>query len=133
LSQPNTSPQLQRESPAPRWSCKLVELLLQSWFGGAGALPNTPLVHGEKRESYRGFAGDDFVPYMTIFCYWGRGREAAELALTMRAAALRALQMFMWVNGCSPGMPGLWWATARRGLTEGRRQRGPVIAKWHLN
>jgi hypothetical protein len=28
--------------PAPRWSCKLVELLLQSWFGGAGALPNTP-------------------------------------------------------------------------------------------
>jgi hypothetical protein len=44
LSQPNTSPQLQRESPAPRWSCKLVELLLQSWFGGAGALPNTPLI-----------------------------------------------------------------------------------------
>jgi hypothetical protein len=43
LSQPNTSPQLQRESPAPRWSCNLVELLLQSWFGGAGALPNTPL------------------------------------------------------------------------------------------
>jgi hypothetical protein len=42
LSQPNTSPQLQSESPAPRWSCKLVELLLQSWFGGVGALPNTP-------------------------------------------------------------------------------------------
>jgi hypothetical protein len=31
-----------KESPAPRWSCRLVELLLQSWFGGAGALPNTP-------------------------------------------------------------------------------------------
>jgi hypothetical protein len=43
ISLPNTSLQLQRESPAPRWSCKLVELLLQSWFGGAGALPNTPL------------------------------------------------------------------------------------------
>jgi hypothetical protein len=43
LSQPNTSPQLQRESPTPRWSCKLVELLLQSWFREAGALPNTPL------------------------------------------------------------------------------------------
>jgi hypothetical protein len=42
LSQPNTSPQLQRESTAPRWSCKLVELLLQSWFGGVGALLNTP-------------------------------------------------------------------------------------------
>jgi hypothetical protein len=42
LSLPNTSLQLQRENPAPRWSCKLVELLLQSWFGGAGALPNTP-------------------------------------------------------------------------------------------
>jgi hypothetical protein len=28
LFQPNTSPQLQRKSPAPRWSCKLVELLL---------------------------------------------------------------------------------------------------------
>jgi hypothetical protein len=41
LSLPNTSPQLQRESSAPQWSCKLVELLLQSWFGGAGALPNT--------------------------------------------------------------------------------------------
>jgi hypothetical protein len=43
LTLPNTSLRFQRESPAPRWSCKLVEQQLQSWFGGAGALPNTPL------------------------------------------------------------------------------------------
>jgi hypothetical protein len=42
LSLPNISLQLQRESSAPRWSCKLVEQQLQSGFGGAGALPNTP-------------------------------------------------------------------------------------------
>jgi hypothetical protein len=43
LSLPNTSLQLQRESPAPWWSCKFVEQQLQSEFGGVGALPNTPL------------------------------------------------------------------------------------------
>jgi hypothetical protein len=41
---PNTFLQLQRESPAPRWSCKLVEQQLQSGFGGAGALPNMPII-----------------------------------------------------------------------------------------
>jgi hypothetical protein len=39
------------------------------------------LVHGEKREAYWGSAGDDFIPYMTIFLYWGWDREAAEVAL----------------------------------------------------
>jgi hypothetical protein len=33
-----------KESPTPQWSCKLVEQQLQSWFGGVGALPNTPLL-----------------------------------------------------------------------------------------
>jgi hypothetical protein len=27
------------------------------------------LVHGEKKEAYWGSAGDDFIPYMTIFFY----------------------------------------------------------------
>jgi hypothetical protein len=30
------------------------------------------LVHGEKREGYRGSAGEGFIPYMTIFCI-GKG------------------------------------------------------------
>jgi hypothetical protein len=46
LSLPNTCPQLQNKSPAPRWSWKLVELQLRSEFRGAGALPNTPLIGG---------------------------------------------------------------------------------------
>jgi hypothetical protein len=25
----------------------------------------------KKREGYRESAGDGFIPYMTIFCYWG--------------------------------------------------------------
>jgi hypothetical protein len=34
----------------------------------------------EKKMGYRGSAGEDFIPYMTIFCYWGGDREAAEVA-----------------------------------------------------
>jgi hypothetical protein len=43
------------------------------------------LVHGEKKGGDREAAGDDFIPYMTIFfffCYWGWDRGAAEVALT---------------------------------------------------
>jgi hypothetical protein len=36
----------------------------------------------KKREGYRGSAGEDFIPYITIFCYWGGDREAAGVALT---------------------------------------------------
>jgi hypothetical protein len=36
----------------------------------------------KKREGYRGSAGEDFIPYTTIFCYWGGDREAAGVALT---------------------------------------------------
>jgi hypothetical protein len=39
------------------------------------------LVHGEKKGGDREAAGDDFIPYMTIFCYWGLDRKAAEVAL----------------------------------------------------
>jgi hypothetical protein len=39
------------------------------------------LVHGEKKGGYRGSAGEGLIPYMTIFCYWGGDREAAEVAL----------------------------------------------------
>jgi hypothetical protein len=34
----------------------------------------------EKKMGYRGSAVEDFIPYMTIFCYWGGDREAAEVA-----------------------------------------------------
>jgi hypothetical protein len=41
------------------------------------------LVYGEKkRRGYKGSAGDDFIPYMTIFWYCGGDREAAEVALS---------------------------------------------------
>jgi hypothetical protein len=36
----------------------------------------------KKRECYRESAGDSFIPYMTIFFYWGEDREAAEVALS---------------------------------------------------
>jgi hypothetical protein len=35
----------------------------------------------KKREGDREAAGDDSIPYMTIFWYWGGDREAAEVAL----------------------------------------------------
>jgi hypothetical protein len=41
------------------------------------------LVLGEKKGGYRGSAGEGFIPYMTIFCYWGGDREAAEVALSL--------------------------------------------------
>jgi hypothetical protein len=44
---------------------QLVELLLQSWFGGAGALPNTPLVDLEFLE-LRCLAGKNGVE---LFCW----------------------------------------------------------------
>jgi hypothetical protein len=36
----------------------------------------------KKREGDREAAGDDSIPYMTIFWYWGGDREAAEVALS---------------------------------------------------
>jgi hypothetical protein len=41
------------------------------------------LVHREKNDCYRGSVGEDFIAYMTIFCYWGGESEAAEVALRM--------------------------------------------------
>jgi hypothetical protein len=40
------------------------------------------LVHGEKKEGYSESAGEGFIPYMTIFCYWGGDRKGAEVALS---------------------------------------------------
>jgi hypothetical protein len=36
----------------------------------------------KKKEGDRETAGDGFIPYMATFFYWGRDREAAEVALT---------------------------------------------------
>jgi hypothetical protein len=41
---PNTFLQLQNKSPAPRYSCSVVEQQLQTWFSRVGALPNRPLI-----------------------------------------------------------------------------------------
>jgi hypothetical protein len=40
------------------------------------------LVHREKRGDCRGSAEEDFIPYMTIFCYWGEDKEAVDVALS---------------------------------------------------
>jgi hypothetical protein len=37
----------------------------------------------KKRGGDREAAGDDFIPYMTTFWYWGGDREAAEVALKL--------------------------------------------------
>jgi hypothetical protein len=62
-----------------------VEERLPLWRGWRGVL-----VNGEKRECFRESAGEDFIPYMTIFCYWGGDRGAAEVALKSPLCQLAA-------------------------------------------
>jgi hypothetical protein len=81
LSLPNTSLQLQSESPAPQGSCKLLEQH-HSGFGGAGDLPNTPLL---SKSSYReSFAWKLFsvsFHFLTAFLFSPHFRESFSSAI----------------------------------------------------
>jgi hypothetical protein len=52
----------------------------------------------EKREAYWGSAGDDFIPYMTIFFYLGGDSEAAEGAVKRPLRVCTAPQQSMQLN-----------------------------------
>jgi hypothetical protein len=42
----------------------------------------------KKRERFRESDGEDFIPCMTIFCYWGGDRGAAEVALSSKKSSI---------------------------------------------
>jgi hypothetical protein len=72
--------------PPPRVTCRAAErppMPQLLWRRQTGWAFNNS--DGEKKGGYRGFAGEDFIPYMTIFSYWGGDREAVEVALRLVA------------------------------------------------